>query len=132
MYNDSIDMLEDKNNTELVKIESRKISFMTIKLNNRIAILEEISTGEYTSDTKVSIMSPVNLKNKEYITNDVAKSIETIENKIAVNFGTELHIISTNGLLIKKYISETEINDIVITNDLVGVVYRDKIQIINI
>ena len=105
---------------------------MTINLNNRIAILEEISTGEYTSDTDVKIMNPVSLKQREYIGNDVAKSIYTYENKIAINFGAELHIINTNGILLKKYISTTEINDVVISKDLVGVIYRDKIQIINI
>ena len=60
------------------------------------------------------------------------KSIKTSDNKIAINFGTELHIIDKNGILLKKYISETEINDIVMTDALVGIVYKDKIQIINL
>ena len=51
---------------------------------------------------------------------------------MAINFGTELHIIDKNGILLKKYISETEINDIVMTDSLVGVIYRDRIQIINL
>lgn len=133
MYNDSIEMLENGNNsTELIKLDDRKISFMTINLNNKIAILEEISTGEYTSDTNVSIIDTTTAKIREYTTNDITKSIKTVENKIAINFGTELHIISANGFLIKRYISETEINDIVITDNIVGVIYRDKIQIINL
>ena len=62
----------------------------------------------------------------------MTKSIKTSDNKIAINFGTELHIIDKNGILFKKYISETEINDIVITDALVGIVYKDRIQIINL
>ena len=69
------------------------------------------------------------LKERQYITKSVAKSIKTSNNKIAINFGTELHIIDKNGILLKKYISETEINDIVMTDGLVGIVYKDKIQI---
>ena len=105
---------------------------MTIKLNNRIALLEEVATGEYSADTKVTIINPENLKEKQYISKDVAKNIYTSENKIAINFGTELHIISRNGILLKKYISEAEISDIVMVEGLIGVVYKDKIQIINL
>lgn len=132
LYNDAIEVLKDNQSTKIVDLSQQKTSFMTINLKNRIAILEEISTGEYTSDTDVKIINPVTLKQREYIGNDVAKSIYTYENKIAINFGAELHIIDTNGILLKKYISTTEINDVVISKDLVGVIYRNKIQIINI
>lgn len=132
MYNDSIEELKDKNSTEIVKVGIQKLAFMTINLNNKVAILDEVDAGEYKANTNVKIISTKNLKEKQYIASDVAKSIKTYENKIAINFGTELHIINTNGILLKKYISETEINDIVMTDNLVAVVYRDKIQIINL
>lgn len=132
LYNDSIEVLQDKTSTSLIKLEEQKLAFMTIELNNRIALLEEVSTGDYTADTKVRIVNPVTLKEKEYISKDVAKAINTSENKIAINFGTELHIISKNGILLKKYISEVEINDIVMAEGIVGIVYKDKIQIINL
>lgn len=132
MYNDSIESLQNNTSTEIIDLQEKNIAFATIELNNKIAILEEISTGEYTSDTYARIINPETLKERQYITEDVAKSLLTVGNKIAINFGTELHIISTNGILLKKYISETEINDIVMTDSLVGVVYRDRIQIINL
>lgn len=132
MYSDSIDALQDSNNTELLEFKNKKFAFMTTNLNNRIAILEEKSTGEYTSDTQVKIINPDTLGKREYVLKDVAKSIETVDNKIAINFGTELYVIDTYGFLKKKYISNEEINDIVMTNSLIGVIYRDKIQIINL
>ena len=132
MYNDSIEVLQEQKSSELVGFENRKTTFMTIELNNRIAILEEKTTGEYTSDTYVNIINPENKREIQYITNGVVKSLHTSNKKIAINTGSELHIISTNGFLIKKYISSTEINDIVMTDSLVGVIYRDKIQIINL
>jgi nucleoside-diphosphate-sugar epimerase len=92
---------------------------------------------EYLTDERINIIeldfsNPETLKEKLYISKDVAKAIETSENKIAINFGTELHIISKNGILLKKYISKQEINDIVMTEGLIGIVYKDKIQIINL
>lgn len=132
MYNDSIEVLQDKASNTLVKLEEQNLSFMTIELDNRIVLLEEVSTGDYTADTNVRIVNPETLKEKEYIYKEIAKGIDTSEEKIAINFGTELHIISKNGILIKKYISETEINNIVMTEGIIGIVYKDKIQIINI
>ena len=132
MYNDSIEVFENENSKEIVSFKNKKFSFMTINLKNRVAILEEISTGQYSSDTYVRVINSITTKEREYIANDVAKSVITSDNKMAINFGTELHIIDKNGILLKKYISETEINDIVMTDSLVGVIYRDRIQIINL
>ena len=132
MYNDTIEILQDKKSNTLVKLENQKLAFLSIRLNNKIALLEEVSTGEFTADTNVRIVNPETLKEKQYISKDVAKSVETSENKIAINFGTELHIINKNGILCKRYISDVEINDIVMAEGLIGVVYKDKIQIINL
>lgn len=132
MYNDTIEVLQEQKSSELVEFENRKTTFMTIELNNKIAILEEKTTGEYTSDTYVNIINPENKREIKYIANGVVKSLYTSNKRIAINTGSELHIIDTNGFLVKKYISSTEINDIVMTDSLVGVIYRDKIQIINL
>lgn len=132
MYNDGIECLQDNKSTELAKFEDKQLSFMTIELSNSIILVEEVSSGEYTVDTNVKIVNTESLKEKEYITENVAKSITTSDNKIALNFGTELHIIDKNGILLKKYISDTEINNIVMTDGLVGIIYKDKVQIINI
>lgn len=132
MYNDGIECLQENKSTELTKFEDKQLAFITIELSNSMMLVEEVSTGEYTVDTDVKIVNTENLKEKNYVTKNVAKSITTSDNKIAINFGTELHIINKNGILLKKYISDTEINDIVMTDGLVGIVYKDKVQIINI
>ena len=114
-----------------MKYDEKKLAFVTIDLNNRIALAEENSSGEYTSDTYLKILNPQNNKTKQYITSNVAKSILTSENKIAINFETELHIINTNGILIKKYKSNSEINNVYMTDNLTAIVYSDSIAIIN-
>ena len=132
MYNDGIECLQENKSTELAKFEDKQLSFITIELSNSMMFVEEVSTGQYTVDTNVKIVNTENLKEKEYVTKNVAKSIITSDNKIAINFGTELHIINKNGILLKKYISDTEINNIVMTDGLVGIIYKDKVQIVNI
>ena len=131
MYNDSIDIFYENENKEFVKYDEKKLAFTTINLNNRIILIEETSSGEYTSDTYLNIVNPNNNKKKQYITSNVAKALTTSENKIAINFGTELHIINTNGILIKKYKSNSEINNVVMKDNLAAIVYSDNIAIIN-
>lgn len=132
MYNDGIERLQENTSTEIMKFKNNQLTFMTIELNNSITVVEEISTGDYTADTNVKIINTDTLKEKQYVVKDVAKSITTSDNKIAINFGTELHIVNKNGMLIKKYVSDTEINNIVIADGLAGIIYKDEVQIINL
>ena len=115
---------------EILNITNNKPSFMSINFNNRVAILEEISKGDYTSDTHINLISPITQKSRDYIVEDVTKSIVTTEGKLAMNCGTDLYVINSYGILLKKYVSDKEISDVVMTNSIVGIIYRDKIQII--
>ena len=48
-----------------------------------------------------------------------------------MNFGTQVKIINTNGWLLKEYKSTKQIKDLVLGKSIAGVVYKDKIEIIN-
>ena len=63
MFDDSIGVLENETYSELLKYDSN-LSFVTISLNNRIVTVQENSTGEYTSDTTVSIVNTNNGKTR--------------------------------------------------------------------
>lgn len=132
VYNDSINIIEENNNRKILELESNKITFASIELKNNMVIIEERETGEYESNSYVNITNITTNKVKSYETEEIAKEVYTFENVIALNFGTELHIINTNGWLMKKYISTQEINKVVISNKIAGVIYRDKIEIIDL
>ena len=131
LYSDGVEYLENKTSKNIIEFKENPPSFMTIGLRNKIAFIDEVSTGGYTAESTVKIIDSITNKENKYITSNIAKEIKTSENKIAINFGTEVHIINKNGILLKKYISNAEINNIVMTDALVGIVYKDKIQIIN-
>lgn len=132
MYDDSIEILEDNKSMAILTVENNKPAFMSINFNNKVAVLREVSTGDYTSDTYIDFISSITSKKSEYIVEDVTKSIVATENKLAINCGTDLYVINSDGILLKKYISDKEVSDVVLTDSLVGIVYRDKIQIINL
>ena len=132
IYNDSIEAIENKQKNVLMKLDNQKITFASIELKNKLVTVEERETEEFSSASCVSIMNVVNNKIKKYETEEIAKEIYTYENVIALNFGADLHIINNNGWLMKKYISNQEINKVVMSNKVVGIIYRDKIEIIEL
>jgi len=132
MYNDSINIMEDNNDKQLTSLENHKITFSSVELKNNIVLVEEEKEEEYSSSSHVKITNISNNKTRKYNILEIAKEIHTYENVMALNLGTELHIINTNGWLMKKYIASQEINKVIISNKIVGIIYRDKIEIINL
>ena len=43
-----------------------------------------------------------------------------------------MEFINTNGWLVKRYIGSQEITKVVLSNSIAGIVYRDRIEIINL
>ena len=132
VYDDSIDVLEQEKNEQIYNLIKGDITFYSNELEHNVIKVEEKQSGEYSADSYVTIKNILNNKEKQYITEQVAKEVYTCKNIIALNLGTELHIINTNGWLIKKYLSEKEINEIVVSQNIIGIVQRDKINIINL
>lgn len=132
VYNDSINSIEENKENSLIELDDNKITFASIELKNNMVLVEEKQSGEYESISNVNITNIINSKNKKYEIEEVAKEIYTSEKVVALNLGTELHIINTNGWLMKKYISQQEINNVVISDKIVGIIYRNKIEIIEL
>lgn len=132
MYTDSISIIENGKEKELVNNSDKKVIFQSIELNNNIASIEEKSSGLFTADSVVNIVNTENKNTKVYTADSVAKEVYTYENIIALNLGTEIEFINTEGWLVKKYIANQEITNIVVSENISGIIYRDKIEIINL
>lgn len=134
MYENSIHILQQENDTEIMKLNEndKKISFADIELNNNVFRTEEKSTGIFSADTVVEIKNVNNQKESIYTTKNVAKSVTSGQNILAINLGTEVEFIDTNGRLVKKYTSTQVVRNIVICEGLAGVIYRDKIELISL
>ena len=132
MYDDSIDIIQDENNTQIINFADRKISFASIELGSGIVIIEEKSTGLFTADSEITFLGIDNQKESIYTTNDVTKEIYSCNDIIALNLGPELHFVNKGGWLVKKYIAGQEISKVILSETLAGIVYRDKIEIVNL
>lgn len=133
MYTDKIDVIKTDETTETIsENKDKKVSFTSISLSNSAVMLEEKSSGLFTADSIVSIINPDNKNISIYTTEAVTKEIYTYDNIIGLNLGAEVEFINTSGWLVKKYTAEQEITNIVLSNSMAGIVYRDKIELINL
>lgn len=132
MYTDSIHIIENEQDKILINNESKKPIFKSIELNNHAIEIEEKASGLFTADSVVNIVNIENQGTKQYTAEAVTKEIYTYGNIIALNLGTEVEFINTDGWLVKRYIANQEITNIVVSNNIAGIIYRDKIEIINL
>lgn len=131
MYTDSVTEIENDQENVLVD-NTKQVTFQSIDLENNMCYIEEKSSGLFTADSVVNIVDTNSKETKQYTVNYVAKEIYTYGNIIALNLGTEIEFINTGGWLVKRYIANQEITSIVVSDSIAGIIYRDKIEIINL
>lgn len=132
MYDDSVHVIKNNEDTKVADINSSGMTFYSIELNNHLVGTVESTSGLLDTQTSVQIINMDNQNQSTYNFNGVTKELYSYGNKIALNLGSEVHFIETNGWLIKKYTSSQEIRKIVITDEIAGIVYRDRIEIVNL
>ena len=123
MYTDKIELIKaDETVEKIQEFKDKKISFASIELSNASVTIEEKSSGLFTADSVVNIINSENKSTSLYTAEAVTKEIYTNENIIALNLGSEVEFINT----------DQEITSIVVSNSIAGIIYRDKIEIINL
>lgn len=132
MYTDSIHSIDDGKDNTLIDNQNRKVIFQSINLNNYACSIEERSSGLFTADSLTNLINIGNGEKKEYIAESVTKELYTYGNIIALNLGTQVEFINTDGWLVKRYLANQEITNIVVSESIAGIVYRDKIEIVNL
>ena len=133
MYDGHIDLLKGENSTELVDLKDRNILFADVNLENKIVEITK-NPENIKMPVQVKLVNSNNTKSVNiYEMNSSPKRIYVKGKIIAINLGTSVLFINENGSLIKKYESRREdIQNIIISNELAGIVCRDKINIISL
>lgn len=134
IYDDSIHVIENNQDQEIMKLQEddKKINQADIRLTNYIYRTVEKSTGLFQADTAIEMMNLESKKETVYTVEGVVKNIYCYDNILAVSLGQEVEIFNTSGWLIKKYTSSQDVQGIVLTNGIAGIVYRDKLEFVNL
>ncbi len=131
MLDNQITKKVEETMTEESKFDNDTL-FADINLNGYTVQVKKKSTGLFSSEAQIEIKQVNSGKINLYKTNLLPKSMITYQDVIALNLGTEVHFIHTNGWLIKKYTSTRDIKDVVICGNVAGIIYKDKIELVGL
>lgn len=134
MYDNSIHKISENVDNEIFKLDEsdNKITFADINLTNHIFRTLEKSTGIFSANTVVEIKNISNDREIVYTVEEVVKSVVSYGDVMAFNLGNEVDFVDTNGWLVKRYYSSQVIENIVLCEGVAGIVYRDRIELVNL
>ena len=132
IFDDGLGVIKDNTYKEIIKIENDSITYLANDFNNHVAYVDEENTGLFKAQSNVHIINTSDFQEKIYKMDYIAKDVYGNDNIIAINVGTEIYFVDTNGWLIKKYTSNQEITNIRFSEKLATVIFKDKIVIINL
>ena len=132
IYDNGIGVVKNQTYREVIKIDNEKITYLANDFNNHIAYVDEQKTGLFKAQSNVHIVNTSDYHEKIYKMDYVAKDIYANDNVIAINVGTEIYFVDTNGWLIKRYTANQEITNVKFSEGLATIIYKDKIVIIDL
>lgn len=132
MFNSYIQKVGVDSNERIYEITDNDM-FVDINLKDSIAIIDKQSSGLFSYEFEMLLKNTDRKSESLYILDsDLPKMVEISGNNIALNFGNEIRIVKSNGRLIKKYTSNSQIKNLVIGDSIAGVIYKNKIEIIEL
>ena len=133
MYDSHIDLFKEGQNTELVNFNSEKVLFADINLSSKFVKIIEKSTGIFNSEIELQIINDSNTQNiNTYKIDNNPRELYVADNMLAVNLGTSAIFINNNGWLVKKYHSSEEIQDIVLCDNIAGIICKKKVKVVSL
>lgn len=132
MFSNYIERVNQNENERVIDFNDNML-FADIYLKNNLVLFEKQSSGIFSCDYQIRIINLSTKKEILYFQDlNLIKSLKTSNNNIILNFVNSVQILTKNGWLSKKYTSTKEIRDIVVSDEIVGIMYKDKIEIIDL
>ena len=132
MYTDTINIIENGQESVIFDNKDKRITAQSIDLNNYFATIQEESSGIFSANSVINIINVESKNIQNYTVETSVKEIYTKGDIIALNLGTEVEFINTGGWLVKRYIADQEVSNVTVTDSIAGIIYRDKVEIINL
>ena len=134
MYDGHIDKISGNNsNTELINYSNEEVMFVDINLNSAIAKVSKKNKELFNNNAEIQLIDTNDSNNiKYYEIEQSPKSVLAYENIVCINLGTEAIFIDSNGWLIRRYKSSQEIRQVVLSNGIAGIVYKNKIDLVSL
>lgn len=120
----------DSVDNHVISVDSN-YEFIDINLKNHLLYTSN-NYYNFTNISYINILNPQNNSLNTYEFKGTVKEVYTNEEKIAINTGSEVHFVGLNGWLIKKYDSYNEVHNVILGDSIAGIIYKDKIKVLEI
>ncbi len=132
MFNSYIQRVSSTDNSRVYEYTGDDL-FVDVDLNSGVAVIDKQSSGLFLYEYEVKVKSINSKAESLYILNsDLPKSVIVSGDNMAFNLGNEVRIVNSSGWLVKKYTSSKQITNVVLGDDIAGIVYKNKIEIIEL
>ena len=120
----------DSVDTHIIAVDSN-YEFIDVNLKNHLLYTSN-NYYNFTNISYINILNPQNNSLNTYEFKGTVKEVYINEEKIAINTGSEVHFVGLNGWLIKKYDSYNEVHNVILGDSIAGIIYKDKIKVLEI
>lgn len=111
---------------------SENTQFVDISSNNNIIVLEQVDEGIFSGEYQITIINNNgNTKALYKIGKFVPKELKLTNNNIGVNLGQEAVILGINGWEKKNYNTNKEIREIILSDKICVILYKNSFRIID-
>ena len=132
MFDSYIQKVTKDNDEKIYDITENDV-FVDINLANQIVIVQKETSGLFSYQYQINIKSTVGKSDSLYmLENELPKKLTVNKNLICMKLSDEVRIINASGWLLKLYATKTEIQDVVVGDSIVGIIYNNKIEFVNL
>ncbi len=122
-----------KEKEEKIYDVSENTQFIDLRSGKNIVVLEQVKEGIFSGEYQLTIINDTGRAKSIYkIGKFVPKELKISMNYIAVNLGQEAIFLTIDGWEKKKYDSNKEIREIILSDKVGVVLYKNSIHIIDI
>lgn len=132
MYTDTINIIENDQESVIFDNKDKKITAQSIDLKDYFTTIQEETSGFFSANSVINIVNVENKNVQNYTVETSVKELYTGGNIIALNLGTEVEFINTSGWLVKRYVANQEVSNVTVSDNIAGIIYRDKVEFINL
>ena len=123
IFDNHIDIIKNGEQTAISDFEKQNILF--VDMNNKI-----IKIFKEDSKTYLQVLNNVSIEKSFEV--EEPKAVSVYGNIIGLNLGSEILFYNNSGWLIKRYYATQEVNKIILSDNIAGIVYNNKIEIISL
>lgn len=130
-YDNSVYRLNEGNSEKIIDVDQNTL-FLDIETSNYISKIQENQSGILRSEYEVKVINEKNSSESTYLLEQMPSGLYCSDNVIAVDMGNEIVFLNHSAWLLKHFTSRQNYKNIVVGDNVAGIIYRDRVEIISL